>query len=79
MERLVVMSPGQTIDLADLPESIMEKKRLAPSLLEGQGLKEAVRDFEARLIDLAVEKYGSQAEAAKALQVSQATITRKRR
>jgi len=79
VERLVVMSPGRTIDLTDLPESIIEPKRLLPSLVEGQGLKDAVREFEAQVIELAVEKYGSQAEAAKALKVSQATITRKRR
>lgn len=79
VERLVVMSPGRTVDLTDLPETLIEKRHLLPSVVEGQGLKEATRNFEAQLIEMAVEKYGSQAEAAKALKVSQATITRKRR
>ncbi len=79
VERLVVMSPGQTIELSDLPDGLVEEKRLMPSLVRGQSLKQAVKEFEAQMIALAVEKYGSQAEAAKALGVSQATVTRKRR
>lgn len=79
IERLVVMSPGRIIGLADLPEALVRSRTLTPLLVEGQGLKEAVRDFERHLVDLALERYGSQAAAAEALKVSPATITRKRK
>ncbi|MCF8061118.1 MAG: sigma 54-interacting transcriptional regulator [Deltaproteobacteria bacterium] len=79
IERLVVMSPGRIIGLPDLPEALIEQRTLAPLQLDGRGLREAVRDFEGHLIDLALERYGSQIAAAKVLKVSPATITRKRR
>ncbi len=78
VERLVVMSPGRMIELTDLPGTIIENKSLLPTLVKDKGLKEAVREFETQLIEMAVDKYGSQAKAAQALKVSQATITRKR-
>ncbi len=79
VERLVVMSPHRVIGMTDLPEPLFEVKSLLPALVKDRGLKEAVREFEAQLIELAVERYGSQAKAAEALKISQATITRKRR
>ena len=79
VERLVVMTPHQVIDPGDLPETMFEPQSLLPTLVGGRSLKEAVREFEARLIELAVTKYGSQVRAAEALGISQASITRKRR
>jgi PAS domain S-box-containing protein len=79
VERLVVMTPHQTVDLADLPETMFEAQSLLPTLVEGRSLKETVREFEAQLVEMAVKKYGSQAKAAEALGISQASITRKRR
>ena len=78
MERLVVMSPNETIELSDLPEKIFGKAGLVYSLAAGKKLKEAVSEYEQDLIDLALQQYGNQSEAAKALGVSQATIARKR-
>ncbi len=78
VERLVVMSPGRVIGLQDLPEALTESRALTPLELDGRGLKEAVKDFEEHLIDLALERYGSQTAAARALKVSPATVTRKR-
>ena len=62
VERLVVMSPDRMIELTDLPGTIIEHKSLIPTLVQDKGLKEAVQEFEASLIELAVEKYGSQGQ-----------------
>jgi transcriptional regulator with PAS, ATPase and Fis domain len=48
-------------------------------LLDDIPLKEALERYEHELIQRALKKYGSQREAARALEVDQATISRKTR
>lgn len=80
MERLVVMSRGQAIEVVDLPDKMVRRKGsldAATNLEQGHDLKGAVREFERSLIVSALEKYGTQAKAAEALGISQATVARK--
>ncbi len=83
IERLVVSTPNDHVELRDLPTSISEKcthPSLPDSLLlDDIPLKEALERYEHELIQRALKKYGSQREAARALEVDQATISRKTR
>lgn len=83
IERLVVSTPNDHVELRDLPASISEKcthPSLPDSLLlDDIPLKEALERYEHELIQRALKKYGSQREAARALEVDQATISRKTR
>jgi len=78
VERLVVMSADNVIDITDLPAPIVNRSDYLSSFSKTLDMKESVRRFEAHLIGLALDKYGTQVKAAKALKVSQATIARKR-
>lgn len=83
IERLVVSTPSDHVELRDLPASISEKctHPFLPDslLLDDIPLKEALERYEHELIQRALKKYGSQREAARALEVDQATISRKTR
>ncbi len=81
VERLVVMSRDHAIELVDLPGKMMQRGGTldaASQLGQGRDLKSAVREFEQALIASALKKFGTQAKAAEALGVSQATVARKR-
>lgn len=81
MERLVVVSRGQMIELIDLPPKIIRRSNpleAGAQLARGKSLKVAVQEFEQAMIASALAKYGTQSRAAEALSVSQATIARKR-
>lgn len=78
VERMVVMTPRPEVELSDLPSNI--RPAVEPSLpmfAESGGLRAAIKNFEASLIHQAMKRYGTQAKAAEALGVSQATIARK--
>jgi PAS domain S-box-containing protein len=81
-ERLVVMAESSRIDIDDLPAVIT---RSLPSqndcgidaMQTGQTLPRLVAQMERRIILQALEKYGTQAKAARALGINQSTIARK--
>ena len=81
-ERLVVMADSPRIALEDLPTAIAARtgtrnactvEMLAP----GETLPETIAAIERQLILQALEKYGTQSKAARALGVNQSTIARK--
>ena len=78
LESMMVMSEGESIHLADAPSELREAPRsLRDPLSAETGFKQAVREFELRLIQNAVSRYGSVADAAQALGVHPATFWRK--
>jgi len=80
IERLVVVTEKERIEVQDLPNAIAgyRAKEIPYSFLfEGISLKDALERCESHIIESTVKKYGSQHEAAKALRVDQATISRK--
>ena len=80
IERLVVITEKEKIEVRDLPSVIIgnaSKGSEYTFLNEGIPLRAALEKCENLIIERAVEKYGSQREAAKILRVDQATISRK--
>ncbi len=78
IKRLVTMTEGDQIQARDLPAMIRAgMPGTAGSGPEGSDFQEAVAVFEVRLIEEAVNRYGSQRQAAKSLGLSQATLSRK--
>jgi len=73
VERLVVISEEQTITIASLPPSLLEKRGASQT----KTLKEAVIDFEASLIESTIKRCASQEKAAKLLGIDQSTLSRK--
>lgn len=81
-ERLVVMAESSRIDVEDLPTVITDRlgSRNAYTMDEvenGDTLPHTMAAIERQLIHQALEKYGTQAKAAKALGINQSTIARK--
>jgi PAS domain S-box-containing protein/TyrR family helix-turn-helix protein len=80
VERLVVATEDDLIDLDHLPD-IYRQRTLEglpfPELSEAPSLKEALKRYEALLIEKVVKKCGSRRKAAKILKVNHTTITRK--
>ncbi len=81
-ERLVVMSESQRIDVEDLPTVITSDlpsgMTCGIDMMEnGQTLPQAMAAVERQILAQALEKYGTQAKAAKALGIHQSTIARK--
>ncbi|MBP1759322.1 MAG: domain S-box [Firmicutes bacterium] len=79
VERLMVVSAGESILISQLPVSFKRSTNnfggvAVNSLMP---LKEAVYEVERQLIDMALEKYGSTYRAAAALGVNQSTIVRR--
>jgi transcriptional regulator with PAS, ATPase and Fis domain len=80
VERLVVVSEKERIELKDVPERVLNyslptlQTRSVPG---SASLKEVLKQYERALIERTVRKYGSQRKAAKALRVDQATVSRK--
>lgn len=82
VERLVVTTPGECIDLASLPQLLKGNVQAASNTLaepEIIPLPEALADVERRLVQEAVKAYGSTYKAALVLGVSQSTVVRKLR
>jgi len=82
VERLVVTAENERIELKDLPSFITghaTKTGFPLSLSEGMSLREAIENYEGMIIVLAMQKYHSQREVARALKVDQTTISRKMR
>ena len=79
VERLMVVSAGELIQVSQLPipikSSTNELRGVSVNTL--MPLKEAVDEVERQLIDKALEKYGSTYKAATALGVNQSTIVRR--
>ena len=80
IERLVVMSEARVIEKVDLPSRIITAQRRLnlPEMVPGKDLKSLVRAFETAMVDRALQRHGTQREAARALGISQASVARKR-
>ena len=77
LERLVVLTPGERIDVDDLPAQVQAPPESRPRGEEGWRLASAVAEVEHRLIAQALENFGSQRKAAARLGVNQSTLARK--
>jgi PAS domain S-box-containing protein len=78
VERLVVTTEGETITTADLPPEITQLTGPARGEdLERPSLRKARQKVEAQLLRDALNRFGTQARAAKHLGVTQSTIARK--
>jgi transcriptional regulator with PAS, ATPase and Fis domain len=79
VERLMVTSASDTIDIADLPQALLRVAGDAP----GSGpraqptLRKALQKVESQLLKEALARYKTQALAAKHLGVTQSTVARK--
>jgi len=77
LERLVVLTPGERIDVPDLPAQVQAPPESRPQGEEGWRLAQAVAEVERRLIAQALNNFGSQRKAASRLGVNQSTLARK--
>lgn len=82
LERLVVTAPEDLIAAEDLPrqlqkDEVVEEAEVGPE--DAGDFRRRVARFEARLIQQAIERYGSTRAAAQHLGISQATVVRKQR
>lgn len=77
LERLVVLTPEERIDVSDLPAGVQAPPESRPRGEEGWRLAQAVAEVERRLISQALDKFGSQRKAAVRLGVNQSTLARK--
>ena len=79
VEQLVVLTPGNRIDLKDLPSHIlMEESKINFGLYEDEwNLPKAVVMLEKEMIVRALKAYGSQRKAAGPLNIDQSTLARK--
>ncbi|MCF8117644.1 MAG: sigma 54-interacting transcriptional regulator [Desulfarculaceae bacterium] len=75
LERMAIMSEGQTIGAADLPAEL--RQGAGGTLASGLGLKQAVEASEASIIQGALETHQTLTQAAKALGVHPTTLWRK--
>jgi transcriptional regulator with PAS, ATPase and Fis domain len=74
------VSENNQIQITDLPNAVttFDAKTISyPLISEDIPLKDALKKYEISIIERTLKKYGSQREAAKALQVDQGTISRK--
>ena len=79
VERLVVTSTGDTIDIADLPREVLRRAGEAPVALPESvsTLRKTLQKVEGQLLREALARYKTQALAAKHLGVTQSTVARK--
>ena len=78
LERLVVLTAGDTITRGDLAHAFKHLTNSGAELWRGQPLKETVAEFEYQVIQEAIEASPNLAAAAAALGVDVSTLTRKR-
>ncbi|WP_368505445.1 sigma-54 interaction domain-containing protein [Alkalihalophilus sp. As8PL] len=77
IERLVLVTSEEEIDLKHLPDEYLDPKKLTDDLSESFTLKQAVENAEKKVLALAAEKYDNTYDIAKRLETSQPTIVRK--
>lgn len=78
IERMVVMSEGQVISMADLPGEFKQPAAVPAQLLRGGlNIKQAVQELEIQMIRSALSRYKTVGEAAQALGVHTSTLWRK--
>lgn len=78
MERMILLSEGDLLTLADLPEEITAQAcRLQDLDTQGLTLRESVATLEVQMIHQALEQTGSLAEAAERLRIHPTTLWRK--
>jgi transcriptional regulator with PAS, ATPase and Fis domain len=78
IERVIITTDNNFVKLEDLPGGF--RQNIAPISIhvsEIMPLKEALEVVEERLVNLAMEKYKTTTAAAKALGISQASVSRK--
>lgn len=77
LERLVVMSPDELIDIDHLPDSLRYESaaEMFPLLNKGS-LDDALEEVERKIILQSYEKYGSSYEVARKLKISQSKASR---
>jgi transcriptional regulator with PAS, ATPase and Fis domain len=76
IERLVVINPGNRIDVSDLPAEIYKVPE-EDNICQGKTLKEYLQCMEISAIRDAINKYGNARRAAPHLGVDPSTLTRK--
>lgn len=79
LEQMAVMTPGSTITLGDLPQNLRNESNSDIERWQGYTLKDAVREFENRIIEQTVASTPNLAAAAESLGIDISTLTRKRR
>jgi len=79
VERLAVTCRSGLVDVPDLPTEITQAALSASAPKGATNLRQVLRKVEAGIVREALQRYGSQAKAAKHLGVGQATIARKAR
>ena len=79
VERLMVTTTGDTIDVADLPRALLRLAGEAPAADSHSAptLRKALQKVESQLLRDALTRYKTQALAAKYLGVTQSTVARK--
>lgn len=79
IERIAVTTDSDPIDAKDLPVEIARVHTFSPSTppTKGETLRELLQDFERDILKGTLQRYKTQALAAKHLGLSQATISRK--
>lgn len=80
IERLLVMSSQEEIQLSDLPQKILDEVEEQGVLgnIQDMSLKDALGQLENKMIKSAYEKYGNVRDAAKSLGIDPSTFVRKR-
>ncbi|OQY06139.1 MAG: hypothetical protein B6I22_06100 [Desulfobacteraceae bacterium 4572_123] len=79
IEQLVVLLPGDKIDIEDIPSHIRtdyNSGKITP-LAHGWNLQKTVAEIEKDLIARAIKNFGSQRKAAKPLGINHSTLSRK--
>jgi len=78
MERMIIMSDGDSITLADMPAELKENHEAMGEPFDPRGsLKEIMDGFEGRVLRLVLQRYPTMAEASRALGVHYTTLWRK--
>ena len=78
MERMIIMSEGEVIGVADLPREVRQaEERFREPIREGITLKAALQALETRMITAALRRHGTMSLAAKSLGIHPTTLWRK--
>ncbi|MEW6423966.1 MAG: sigma 54-interacting transcriptional regulator [Bacillota bacterium] len=82
VQRLVLLSPGEIIEVDDLPKHILGEKKAVHdgyvlTLPRDISMREALEEVEKKLLKMALMEQGSTRRAAKQLAIDQSTVVRK--
>ncbi|MFZ5868675.1 MAG: sigma-54 interaction domain-containing protein, partial [Thermodesulfobacteriota bacterium] len=79
VERMLIMSAGQEIEVHDLPSEVRsyDVGPLEAELVQGMDLRHRLRALELDIIQEALKRFGSQRRAARHLGLSQSSLARK--